>query len=317
MATTKERVHTYLVIKNAGGAERIIVWDTQDVSLGRSGENDVAIDDEAISRRHAAFYRAGNAWAVKDMGTSNGTHVNGEAIRERALANKDVIRIGDVEITFVQVAKNPASIGKPVEYASQLKNFGGAAGQATNGEATMLGLMQTVGDDDDEEDFVVGRANEFSADLDSMQEPASRAVPRDLDLELGLGGDALPPPKTAPRPAAAQPRPAPAKAAPRLAPPQPDWSLDEVAEAPAAAKPQPQPQSRPAPRAAPRAATPAAAPAPARPAAASAAPAAASLSLQLEISGLSADLQRLLESLEGKLIELPALRIRVKRDDLG
>jgi predicted component of type VI protein secretion system len=303
MAATKERVHTYLLIKGAGPAERIIVWDTQDVSLGRSGENDLAIDDEAVSRRHAVFYRAGNAWAVKDLGTSNGTHVNGEPIRERSLANKDVIRIGDIEITLVQVAKNPASIGKPVEYASQLKNFGGAAGQATNGEATMLGLMQTVGDDDDE-DFVIGKANEFSADLDSMQEPASRAVPRDLDLELGLGGDALPPPKTTSRPAPAQPRPAAAKPAPRLAPAPSDWSLDAVAES------TPAPAARPEPRPAARAA----APAPARPAAA---PAAASLSLQLEIAGLSADLQRVLESLLDKVIELPALRIRVKRDDLG
>ena len=57
-ATSKERVHTYLLLKGAGPAERVIVWDTQDVSVGRSPENDISIDDAALSRRHAEFYRA-------------------------------------------------------------------------------------------------------------------------------------------------------------------------------------------------------------------------------------------------------------------
>jgi predicted component of type VI protein secretion system len=299
MAATRERVHTYLLIKGAGPAERIIVWDTQDVSLGRASENDIAIDDAVLSRRHAEFYRSDGGWAVKDLGTSNGTSVNGETIRTRTLANKDVVRIGEIEISFIQVAKNPAAIGKPVEYASQLKNFGGAAGQAKDGEATMLGLMQTV-DEGDDDDFIVGKANDFDAGLDGMREPASRSVPRDLDLELGgLEAAAPAPPKPAARAAAPKP-------APRVAPSPSDWSLDDM-EPPAAPKPQPQPQARPAVRAAAPAAATAAAPA----------PASRTVALQLEIDGLSGDLRRVLESLLGKVIELPPLRIRVKRDDLG
>ena len=191
-ATNKERVHTYLLVKGGGQAERIIVWDSQDVSVGRSPENDISIDDAALSRRHAEFYRADGAWAIKDLGTSNGTTVNGETIRTRVLQNKDVVRFGEIEISFVQVAKNPAAIGKRVEFASQLKSFGGAAGQAKDGEATMLGLVQTLDEDDDEEDFVVGKMNDFGADLADMQAPAKRQAPRDLDAELGaLGGDEL------------------------------------------------------------------------------------------------------------------------------
>jgi hypothetical protein len=65
-----------------------------------------------------------------------------------------------------------------------------------------------------------------------------------------------------------------------------------------------------------RPATPrAAAPAPA-PAAAAARAAGQRVSLQLEIEGLSGELQRSLEALLGKVIELPPLRIRVKGDDL-
>jgi predicted component of type VI protein secretion system len=292
--TNRERVHTYLLVKS-GGAERIIVWDTQDVSVGRAPENDLSIDDAVLSRKHAEFYRSEGAYAVKDLNTSNGTTVNGESIRQRVLASKDVVKFGDVEIQFVQVAKNPAQIGKKVEFASQLKNFGGAAGQAKDGEATMLGLMQTV---DSDEEFVVGKVNDFGSDLEGMKEPAKRDTPRNLDLELSGLDDEPPPPKPPQRqgatPVPAKPGPKPA---PRLAPVQPDWALDDADPRPAA------PQARSAPRAA--------APAPA------AAAAGGSVSLHLEIAGLSGELRRALESLLGKGLELPPLKIRVKSDDLG
>ncbi len=299
-ATSKERIHTYLVLK-AGEAERIIAWDSQDVSVGRAAENDISIDDAALSRRHAEFYREGGAWAIKDLGTSNGTTVNGETIRTRVLQNKDVVRFGEIEISFVQVSKNPGQIGKKVEFASQLKGFGGVAGQAKDGEATMLGLVQTVGDD--EEEFVVGKMNDFGADLAEMAAPAKRQAPRDLDLELGsLGGDELPRPAASPIPPAHR-IPTPAKPGPRLAPPgSPEWALDDASEPPPVARPQPRPAARPA------------APMPARPPAAAAKR--STLSLQLEIEGLSGELQRAVEALLGKVIELPPLRIRVKTDDL-
>jgi predicted component of type VI protein secretion system len=310
--TNREKIHTYLVIKGAGQAERIIVWDSQDVSLGRSPENDISIDDAVLSRRHAEFFREGAGFSIKDLGTSNGTTVNGETVHTRVLQNKDVVRIGEIEISFLQVAKNPAAIGKKVEFASQLKSFGGAAGKAKDGEATMLGLVQTLDGDEGEEEFVVGKMNDFGADLAEMQAPAKRQTPRNLDAELGglggdeLGGDDLNAPPANPIPPAHR-LPAPAKPGPRLAPaPNPDWALDDVSELPPVAKPQARPAAR------------APAPAPARPAAPrpAAAPAKKAVSLQLEIEGLSGELRRVVEALLGKVIELPPLRIRVKGDDL-
>jgi predicted component of type VI protein secretion system len=298
--TNRERIHTYLVLK-AGGTERIIVWDSQDVTVGRAAENDISIDDAALSRRHAEFYRSSGAWAVKDLGTSNGTTVNGDTIRERVLQNKDVVRFGEIEISFVQVAKNPGQIGKKVEFASQLKGFGGAAGQAKDGEATMLGLVQTLDDDSSEDDFVVGKINDFGDDLASMPAPAQRPAPRDLDLELDApAGDRLPPPAVASVPPAH--RLPTAKSGVRLAPPgAPNSVLDDLEEPPRpAARPQPRPAAR--------------APVPAAPVAAP--PRQSALSLQLEIEGLSGELRRAVEALLGKVIELPALRIRVKADDL-
>ena len=176
-ATNRERIHTYLVLK-MGGTERIIVWDSQDVSIGRAAENDIAIDDAALSRRHAEFYRAAGGWAIKDLGTSNGTTVNGDTIRERVLQNKDVVRFGEIEISFVQVAKNPAQIGKKVEFASQLKGFGGAAGtgQGRRGHHARSGA--DAGRRFDEDDFVVGKMNDFGDDLAEMAARRPSVRPR-------------------------------------------------------------------------------------------------------------------------------------------
>jgi predicted component of type VI protein secretion system len=302
--TNRERIHTYLVLK-MGGTERIIVWDSQDVTVGRAAENDISIDDAALSRRHAEFYRSSGAWAVKDLGTSNGTTVNGDTIRERVLQNKDVVRFGEIEISFVQSPKNPAQIGKKVEFASQLKGFGGAAGKAKDGEATMLGLVQTLDDDSSEDDFVVGKINDFGSELAEMPSPGRGPVPRDLDLELDApGGD--PPPLPVQKGSTIPPAhrlPTAAKPGVRLAPPgAPNSLLDDLEESRPAARPQPRPAAR--------AATPMPAPAVAAPARRG------TLSLQLEIEGLSSELRGALEALLGKVIELPALRIRVKADDL-
>ncbi len=180
----KERIHTFLVLKVSGQPDRVIVWDTQDISLGRSAENDIELDDAELSRRHAEFYRGDNACFVKDLGTSNGTLVNGRPIENHTLKNKDIVQVGAVEVHFYQVARNPATLGPKAEYASQLKNFGGA--QATgDGDATILGLVDTLTVDEPDDDFVVRPVSDFDHGLAGTSDRLeSAAAPRDLDLEL-------------------------------------------------------------------------------------------------------------------------------------
>jgi pSer/pThr/pTyr-binding forkhead associated (FHA) protein len=86
VATNRERVHTYLLVKGAGPAERIVVWDTQDVSVGRSPENDLAIDDAALAASRRVLPRRRRL--PSDLATSNGTTVNGETIRTRVLRTR-------------------------------------------------------------------------------------------------------------------------------------------------------------------------------------------------------------------------------------
>lgn len=67
--------------------------------IGRAEDADVILDDEGVSRHHAKLIRfANDTTALKDLGSRNGTLVNGEPIKQKALENGDRIQIGSVTI---------------------------------------------------------------------------------------------------------------------------------------------------------------------------------------------------------------------------
>ena len=72
------------------------------ITIGRAANNDVAVaDDEYASSRHARFEpRRDGVW-VEDIGSTNGTFVNGIRLtRERKLTPGDVVRIGETDLRF-------------------------------------------------------------------------------------------------------------------------------------------------------------------------------------------------------------------------
>jgi pSer/pThr/pTyr-binding forkhead associated (FHA) protein len=54
------------------------------VMIGRHEDSDFVIDDRTVSRQHAAIHREGSAWILDDLGSKNGTRVNGVRIGKRA-----------------------------------------------------------------------------------------------------------------------------------------------------------------------------------------------------------------------------------------
>jgi FHA domain len=76
--------------------------DSASLTIGRGGQNDVAIDgDEFASARHVRFEpRRDGVW-VRDLGSTNGTYVNGIRIDDaRRLAPGDVVRVGETDLRF-------------------------------------------------------------------------------------------------------------------------------------------------------------------------------------------------------------------------
>ena len=85
----------------AEGSEFLLPADSDIVGVGRSPESEVFLDDVTVSRRHAEFVCAGRDVIVRDLGSTNGTKVNGVAINgDQLLVHGDVIGFGTAQVTF-------------------------------------------------------------------------------------------------------------------------------------------------------------------------------------------------------------------------
>jgi DNA-binding CsgD family transcriptional regulator len=76
---------------------------TPTVSLGRGSENDIVISELSVSRLHALLECRPGGWCVRDLGSRNGTYVNGDRVHtERALRDRDEIRVGSAHLIYRQ-----------------------------------------------------------------------------------------------------------------------------------------------------------------------------------------------------------------------
>jgi hypothetical protein len=75
------------------------------VTVGKSSTNVVSLDhDSTVSRVHAVLESLGFAWSIRDVGSRNGTYVNGEKITaERVLRSGDELRVGKSRMVFWEV----------------------------------------------------------------------------------------------------------------------------------------------------------------------------------------------------------------------
>lgn len=92
----------WLVVGSGGGltpGERFDLFGG--LSIGRSAEADVRIEDRFASGIHARLYSRGATYYVEDMNSTNGTFLNGAQLTgEAALKDLDEVRIGDTELRF-------------------------------------------------------------------------------------------------------------------------------------------------------------------------------------------------------------------------
>ena len=70
-------------------------------SLGRRPYNDIVIDNLAVSGEHAVLQMSGNEVHLEDLNSTNGTYVNGKAVKKQLLKNSDTVEIGRYKIKYV------------------------------------------------------------------------------------------------------------------------------------------------------------------------------------------------------------------------
>ncbi len=77
-------------------------------AVGRRPYNDVVIDNLAVSGEHAVFHLTGGEVEVEDLNSTNGTYVNGKAVKRQALRSGDTVEVGKYKIRFLNEEEAPA-----------------------------------------------------------------------------------------------------------------------------------------------------------------------------------------------------------------
>ena len=89
-----------VVVRGPNAGSRFLL-DDDFTSTGRHPDSDIFLDDVTVSRRHAEFYRQGDRFTVRDVGSLNGTYVNRERIEEAELFGGDEVQIGKFRLLFL------------------------------------------------------------------------------------------------------------------------------------------------------------------------------------------------------------------------
>ena len=91
----------------AGGQPTLVLSDGRAfrlvkpfLTIGRLPECDLVLDDPGASRQHASIRRVQGAWVIADLGSTNGTLVNGHPVNEHELQDGDTVTIGESDLAF-------------------------------------------------------------------------------------------------------------------------------------------------------------------------------------------------------------------------
>ena len=94
-----------LIILTRGRSARQVQVSGSKTTICRNEANSLVVDRERVSRNHAVIDWNGHQYSITDIGSRNGTYVNGMRVMQRRLRNGDTITIGDCDLRFL--ARSP------------------------------------------------------------------------------------------------------------------------------------------------------------------------------------------------------------------
>jgi pSer/pThr/pTyr-binding forkhead associated (FHA) protein len=98
-----------LILSMNGGVLQEYVLDKERMTIGRKPHNEIVIDNLAVSGEHAAVVNILNDSFLEDLDSTNGTLVNGAAIKKHFLQSNDVIEIGKYKLKYVNDQKSQST----------------------------------------------------------------------------------------------------------------------------------------------------------------------------------------------------------------
>ena len=92
-----------LIVRSGVDVGATLVLDGGRVTAGRGTGCDLVVRDTTVSREHAAFVLRGDTWWVLDLGSTNGTRINGLRAAEHPVVPGDRVELGDVVVELTEV----------------------------------------------------------------------------------------------------------------------------------------------------------------------------------------------------------------------
>ncbi|MGE5610201.1 MAG: FHA domain-containing protein [Bacillota bacterium] len=160
-----------LVTFKKGGARRSFSLPQETTVIGRREDCDIRIPLGEVSRKHCRLIMEGDALRVEDLGSSNGTFLNGARVQESPVQPGDQLQIGPVVFT-VQINGVPADDEiQPAAPAapSDDTRTGGAAPGGAAGESAIENFL--LGDEDDKSNAADEGVNLDLEELEEKQRP--------------------------------------------------------------------------------------------------------------------------------------------------
>ncbi len=137
-----------LVLSLNGAVQGEFELDQERFTIGRKPENDIQIDNLAVSGKHSLIITILDDSFLEDLGSTNGTYVNGKLVKKHALKDGDVIAIGKHELKYLNenassdedefektMIIKPGSASAAVAAAQAAEKAGAAAESAPQGGA--------------------------------------------------------------------------------------------------------------------------------------------------------------------------------------
>lgn len=90
-----------LIVASPQGRGRVVALVRATTRIGRDTGNDLVLESDLVSRRHAVLRIEGSVVVLEDLDSTNGTWVNGARVRRRVLANHDEVELGECVLRLV------------------------------------------------------------------------------------------------------------------------------------------------------------------------------------------------------------------------
>jgi len=171
-------------------------------TLGRRPYNDVVIDNLAVSGEHAVFQMTGADVHIEDLNSTNGTYINGKAIKKQLLKHNDTIEIGKHKIKFLNeqtgagfektmvIRPNTmASVEPPMPGGAAIKVISGAA---AGREVVLVKVVTTLGKPGVAVAAITRRPHGYVVALvEGQNRPTLNDVPLGVEPQVLKNGDVL------------------------------------------------------------------------------------------------------------------------------